>query len=241
MSDSPPIIVGLGEALYDLLPTGPALGGAPLNAAVQSHQLGNHAIVASRVGDDALGQRVLDDLAKRTEMTSRFLSSDAVHPDWLARKTGTQDEWRPVKSVLKAKAEGPFDVIASVLPLEKASAPDLKGFASRRWIRDLLDPDQYLSARYFGGTAHRDGAMYKKFLNRKVRKYDAEEKAMLELVVLALSAEAKLLSQTEVDKADADKIKQGIDHLIDDIGCVDCHAARADNGNYLPVLSLIHI
>ena len=93
-------------------------------------------------------------------------------------------------------------------------------------VVDLLDPDQYLSARYFGGTAHRDGAMYKKFLNRKVRKYDAEEKAMLELVVLALSAEAKLLSQTEADKADANKIKQGIDHLIDDIACIDCHAFR---------------
>ena len=48
MTGSPPLIVGLGEALYDLLPAGPALGGAPLNAAVQSHQLGNNAVVASR-------------------------------------------------------------------------------------------------------------------------------------------------------------------------------------------------
>ena len=79
MSDSPPLIVGLGEALYDLLPTGPALGGAPLNAAVQSHQLGNHAIVASRVGDDALGQRVLDDLAKRGIDTT-FVQRDPGAP-----------------------------------------------------------------------------------------------------------------------------------------------------------------
>ena len=32
MKDSPPLIVGLGEALYDLLPTGPALGGAPVGS-----------------------------------------------------------------------------------------------------------------------------------------------------------------------------------------------------------------
>ena len=44
MTVSPPLIVGLGEALYDLLPAGPELGGAPLNAAVQSHQLGNNAV-----------------------------------------------------------------------------------------------------------------------------------------------------------------------------------------------------
>ena len=50
MTETPPLIVGLGEALYDLLPAGPALGGAPLNAAVQSHQLGNNAVVASRIG-----------------------------------------------------------------------------------------------------------------------------------------------------------------------------------------------
>ena len=39
MTDTP-LIVGLGEALYDLLPVGPVLGGAPLNAAVQAHQIG---------------------------------------------------------------------------------------------------------------------------------------------------------------------------------------------------------
>jgi len=213
---------GIESTALSLLKNDPKTQGARLFAqhCASCHRYGGHDGLAVELATEV----TLDDLAKRTGMTSRFLSSDAVHPDWLARKTGTQDEWRPVKSVLKAKAEGPFDVIASVSPLEKPSASDLKGFASRQWIRDLLDPDQYLSARYFGGTAHRDGAMYKKFLNRKVRKYDAEEKAMLELVVLALSAEAKLHSQAELDKADADNIKKGIDHLIDDIGCVDCHA-----------------
>ncbi|MBT4622620.1 MAG: carbohydrate kinase, partial [Verrucomicrobia bacterium] len=79
MSGSPPLIVGLGEALYDLLPAGPALGGAPLNAAVQSHQLGNNAVVASRIGDDALGQTLLDDLAGRGMDTS-FIQRDPDAP-----------------------------------------------------------------------------------------------------------------------------------------------------------------
>ena len=79
MSDSPPLIVGLGEALYDLLPAGPALGGAPLNATVQAHQLGNNAVVASRIGHDALGQALLDDLAGRG-MDTNFIQRDPDAP-----------------------------------------------------------------------------------------------------------------------------------------------------------------
>ncbi len=79
MSDSPPLIVGLGEALYDMLPAGPALGGAPLNAAVQAHQLGNNAVVVSRIGRDALGQALLDDLAGRG-MDTNFIQRDPHAP-----------------------------------------------------------------------------------------------------------------------------------------------------------------
>ena len=89
---------------------------------------------------------------------------------------------------------------------------------------DLLKPEMYISKRFFGGTTHKDGDMYRRFLNRKVSKYDEEEKEMLKLVAVALSAEAKLPLQADQDKADAEKIQQGVDHLIDDISCIDCHA-----------------
>ena len=79
MTGSPPLIVGLGEALYDLLPAGPALGGAPLNAAVQSHQLGNNAVVASRIGGDTLGRALLDDLTRRG-MDTAFIQTDSDAP-----------------------------------------------------------------------------------------------------------------------------------------------------------------
>ena len=79
MTGSPPLIVGLGEALYDLLPAGPELGGAPLNAAVQSHQLRNNAVVASRIGGDTLGRALLDDLTRRG-MDSAFIQTDSDAP-----------------------------------------------------------------------------------------------------------------------------------------------------------------
>ena len=49
-------IVGLGELLWDVLPKGKELGGAPANFAYMTSLLGDHGIVASRVGSDALGR-----------------------------------------------------------------------------------------------------------------------------------------------------------------------------------------
>jgi len=76
-------IVGLGEALWDVLPGGKVLGGAPLNVACHAHHLlrdgGGAAIVASRVGSDALGDEVVRELGRRG-MTSDFVQRDSAHP-----------------------------------------------------------------------------------------------------------------------------------------------------------------
>jgi fructokinase len=76
---NPPIVVGLGEILWDLLPSGRQLGGAPSNFAYCSHLLGDWAIVASRVGIDQPGQDIRGTLAK-AGVSDEFLQSDAVHP-----------------------------------------------------------------------------------------------------------------------------------------------------------------
>ena len=55
MNSGPYTVVGLGEIVWDLLPGGPQLGGAPANFAYYANLLGNHGIVASRVGIDPLG------------------------------------------------------------------------------------------------------------------------------------------------------------------------------------------
>jgi fructokinase len=50
-----PYIVGLGEVLWDVLPSGARLGGAPANFAVFCARLGNRAALISSVGDDDYG------------------------------------------------------------------------------------------------------------------------------------------------------------------------------------------
>jgi fructokinase len=55
-------VVGLGEVLWDLLPGGRQLGGAPANFAYHAAALGARAAVVSRVGRDAVGRDLLDRL-----------------------------------------------------------------------------------------------------------------------------------------------------------------------------------
>ena len=72
-------VVGLGELLWDLLPAGKQLGGAPANFAYITSLLGDNGIPASRLGHDALGAEALNrlnDLALSTE----FIQQDSDHP-----------------------------------------------------------------------------------------------------------------------------------------------------------------
>ncbi|MFZ2643657.1 MAG: carbohydrate kinase [Verrucomicrobiia bacterium] len=54
--------LAVGEILWDLLPSGKQLGGAPANFAYHAHALGAEARVVSRVGGDAQGREILDRL-----------------------------------------------------------------------------------------------------------------------------------------------------------------------------------
>ncbi|MBO7128861.1 MAG: carbohydrate kinase [Prevotella sp.] len=55
-------IVGLGEALWDVLPEGKKLGGAPANFAYHAGQFGLDTIAVSALGEDALAEETIDAL-----------------------------------------------------------------------------------------------------------------------------------------------------------------------------------
>jgi fructokinase len=56
----PRLILGIGELLWDLLPDGLRLGGAPANFSVMAGRLGDRAVILSRIGRDDLGQAAID-------------------------------------------------------------------------------------------------------------------------------------------------------------------------------------
>ena len=57
-------VIGLGEALFDCLPTGRKLGGAPANFAYHVSQFGFDSCAISAIGDDELGQEIIDTFDK---------------------------------------------------------------------------------------------------------------------------------------------------------------------------------
>ena len=58
-------IVGLGEALWDVLPEGKKLGGAPANFAYHAGQFGLDTIAISARGEDKLAEETIDALKER--------------------------------------------------------------------------------------------------------------------------------------------------------------------------------
>ena len=58
-------VVGIGEALWDILPDGRKLGGAPANFAYHVSQFGLPGYVVSAVGDDALGREIRESFVSK--------------------------------------------------------------------------------------------------------------------------------------------------------------------------------
>lgn len=94
-------VVGLGELLWDELPQGGRLGGAPANFAVMAARLGAHGIIASRLGSDAFGEpdepgRAARALLADLPVDTRFVQQDATRPTGTASVTCAEGQPRYV-------------------------------------------------------------------------------------------------------------------------------------------------
>lgn len=94
-------IVGIGELLWDLLPTGAQIGGAPANFSYHAGALGAETRTISRVGDDALGHELLAQL-KVLGVNTECVQLDPTMP------TGT------VAVEIDADGQPCFDIRANV-------------------------------------------------------------------------------------------------------------------------------
>jgi fructokinase len=101
MPDQTFTIVGIGELLWDLLPTGKQLGGAPANFAYITTLLGNRGVAASRVGNDALGEEALSRL-RSLGLPAEYIQCDP------ARETGT------VKVQIDGAGQPRYEIIQGV-------------------------------------------------------------------------------------------------------------------------------
>jgi fructokinase len=101
MTENTYTLVGLGELLWDLLPSGKQLGGAPANFAYITNLLGDVGVPASRVGPDALGEEAIERL-KTLGLSTDWVQRDASHA------TGS------VKVEIDAAGQARFEIQESV-------------------------------------------------------------------------------------------------------------------------------
>lgn len=74
-----PLVIGLGELLWDCFGDERRPGGAPANVAFQANQLGCQGIVVTRVGQDTLGTELLDFL-KQQQLSTEYVQLDETFP-----------------------------------------------------------------------------------------------------------------------------------------------------------------
>lgn len=82
------MIVGLGEALWDVLPEGKKLGGAPANFAYHAGQFGLDTIAISALGEDKLAEETIDALK---EHNLNYLMPRVPYPTGTVQVTLTGD------------------------------------------------------------------------------------------------------------------------------------------------------
>ena len=79
-------VLSFGETLWDLFPSGPALGGAPFNFACRLHSLGERAIIVTRLGRDGHGRKALEQIAA-LGMDASHVQTDDHHPTGVVKVT----------------------------------------------------------------------------------------------------------------------------------------------------------
>jgi len=131
-------IVGLGELLWDLLPSGRQLGGAPANFGYFANLLGDRGIVASRVGNDDLGRQAASRL-RQLGSSTEYLQYDPTHatgtvavrvdaagqPQFEIARPVAWDflEWTPAWKKLAEEADGVcFGSLAQRSPVSSTSS-----------------------------------------------------------------------------------------------------------------------
>ncbi|RME92942.1 MAG: hypothetical protein D6766_09145 [Verrucomicrobia bacterium] len=134
-------IVAFGEILWDLLPDGPVLGGAPFNFTCRMHQFGHRARIISRLGRDDLGLKAFERIEvmgmdgsliqwhdrKPTGTVPIRLSEDGV-PDFEIVPDVAYDEIEPTPEAREAAAGADcfcFGTLVQRAPVSRATLAGL--------------------------------------------------------------------------------------------------------------------
>ena len=182
-------VLGVGEVLWDMLPAGKQLGGAPANFVYHARAMGADASLISRVGDDPFGREILERLFA-FGVPACDVSLDAAHP------TGTVDvelatDGQPRYVINEGVA---WDYILADATESAAEADAIcfgtlaqRNEASRASIRALLDASRPECLRVLDVNLRQD------FYSAEILQQSLERANVLKLNDAELPVLAKLL------------------------------------------------
>lgn len=209
----PYLILGIGELLWDILPEGPRLGGAPANFTVMAGRLGNHAAILSRIGRDDLGRRAIDRLDPMPVDTS-CLEVDPVHET--GRVTVNFVDGDPKYTIHQPSAWDFLELSNEWIKLaERADAICFgslaqRSLASRQTIQTLAAETSETCIRVF------DVNLRAPFFSSEVIQESLELATVLKMSEEELPQVLNLLGMAADDGAEEDRLRVGADRLLEE-------------------------
>jgi fructokinase len=231
------LILGLGELLWDILPDGPRLGGAPANFAVMAGRLGNHVALLSRVGWDDLGKEALERL-ESFPVDASLVQIDSRHETGLV--TVRFEEGQPRYTIHQPAAWDSLELSEEWVQI--ASAADAvcfgslaqRGLESRQTIQTLVAQTSASCVRVF------DVNLRKPFYTSEVVRESLELATVIKmndaevplvLALLGMPVDRDSLSRSP-DSGDA--LRLGATILLEEFRALELVAVtRGDHGSLL--------
>jgi fructokinase len=156
--------VGIGEVLWDLLPSGSQLGGAPANFAYHTHALGASARVITRVGDDDFGRAIRQrfeeqGIADGTVQTDSMVPTGTVTvslagngiPNYVIHEDVAWDEIQITPMALNAVEEADAICFGSLAQRREPSRATIQKLVAAASPNALRVFDINLRQKYFSG------------------------------------------------------------------------------------------
>jgi len=95
-------LVCFGELLWDMLPTGKVVGGAPFNIVNRADSLGLEAYIITSIGKDALGDEILDVVSNKVNYTNYIQRHDTLPTSRVQIEVGVNGE--PIYEIVQPVA-----------------------------------------------------------------------------------------------------------------------------------------
>jgi fructokinase len=229
--NEPHLILGIGELLWDLLPDGAKLGGAPANFSVMAGRLGNHAAILSRIGSDDLGRSAIDRLDPMPVDTSS-VEIDPLHET--GRVTVSFVDGEPKYTIHQPSAWDFLELTDAWVKLaERASAICFGSLAqrsaeSRQTIQTLVAQTPDTCIRIF------DANLRAPFYSAEVIQESLELATVLKINNEELPHVLSLLGLPAADNDGNDVLRPGAERLLDEFPALDLVAVtRGSRGSLL--------